>query len=219
MKRTLLAVVAALAAVGAQAATISDQANLPLTLSTTEINVLSTLNKFDSSLGVLTGASLSITSGAEFTFSGTNTAAQAQNANITSSTTLLWSSDLAALSALLPQIGLSASSGIQAYTVGQSRAFGPLADSDTTTIDLSGILAALTGAGSFGVSCESLSGLTVLGGGGNIATTQQTVAGCGAEIVYTYEAAPPPPVPEPASLALVGLALAGVAAASRRRKA
>lgn len=219
MKRTLIAAAAILGAVGAHAATVSFDFGLPLALTTTEINPTGALGLFDSNLGTLTGATLTIEGGASFSFTGTNGSVQSQLANITSSTDLFWSTDLGALTPFLGTISLSATSGALNYAVGETKSFGPLADSDSQFDDLAAILASLqqAGGGSFNLTCQSLSGLTVSGGGGNVSASQNTQAGCGATIVYTYSDTPPPPVPEPASLALVGLALAGLAVAKRRK--
>lgn len=221
MKRISLALAALLAVGGAQAATVSFQYGLPIVQATTEINQTGQLNRFDSSLGALTGVSLTIFGAATFQFTGTNTASQAQSANLTSSTSLVWSSSVAGLSALLTDaINLQASSGIQTYAVSETKAFGPFQQTGQFSYNLTSIAGLLTGPGTFGLTCQSLSGFTVQGGGGNISSTQNTQAGCGAQITYTYTETPPPPpgVPEPASLALVGLALAGASVATRRRR-
>jgi hypothetical protein len=219
LKKSIVATLAALGAVGAQAATVEFSFGIPLALTTTEISQTGQLGLFDSNLGVLTGATLTTSGGAQFIFGGTNNAAQAQSATITSSTTLSWDSSLAAIDPFLGDIALSATSGLQNYAVGETKNFGPFSDSESLVDNLGGILAALqaAGGGTFDLTCESLSGLAVLGGGGNISTTQATSAGCGATIVYEYTDRPE--VPEPGSMALAGLALAGLAFVTKRRKA
>ncbi len=190
MKKSVIALAAFFAAVGAHAATISGGSyNIPIVEALTELppggGSTGTLNLFDS-----------------------------------------WTSSNGAINGIFsspghPAMILSDSSGVQNYAVGETKSFlgqdgNVHIDGDNNPLNLAQLQAA--GGGTFQVFCSTLSGLQVLGGGGNIATTQRTTAGCGGSIEYTYEPAPPTPTPEPASLALVGLALAGLAA-TRRRKA
>lgn len=219
MKKFIIAALIALGVVGAHASTVSFQYGLPIAQSATEINQTGLLGLFDSNLGILTGATLTVEGAATFSFSGTNSGAQPQNANITSSVDLLWSSSLSAVNPFLGNISLSATSGPQPYAAGETRTFGVFSVSNSQFDNLSSILTSLqfAGGGSFDLTCRSLSGLAIQGGGGNIQSTQATEAGCGATIVYEYTDRTTQ-VPEPGSLALVGLALSVLFVAAKRRR-
>jgi hypothetical protein len=54
-----------------------------------------------------------------------------------------------------------------------------------------------------------MSGLSIVGGGGNLSASQFTIAGAGAKIVYSY-------VPEPSSALLCGIAGLGLIVRRRR---
>lgn len=190
-------------------------------LETTEINQTGFLDKFDSSLGTLTGVFLNWNGQAVTTITLTNNAAQDQRLRATSTVDLTFSSNDASISAILSAITLSMqanSGGIVTLPTGGSQSFGPIADSDAANFTAGAgdaILAAFTGPGTFSVTCESLSGISLVGGGGNVVSSQETQAACGASVEYTFTTTQ---VPEPGTLALLGAMAVGAGALSRRAR-
>ena len=228
MKKTALSIaILALGGVafsGAQAATIT-YSWAPIVEETTEINQNSgaALSLFDSTLGTLTQVDVNTAGSASTTINLTNNAQQPQLVEATSQVNLLFNSSVQAIPASTPNpLVISLPTGVQNIAAGATYTSPLLTGmaAGSTTFTGAGQLASFSapGGGLLTVDCVSLSGLTVLGGGGNITATQSTTAGCAADVTYTYEPlTPPPSVPAPAPLVLMGLGLAGLAA-SRRRK-
>ena len=192
----------------------------------TEITQTNTLGKFDSSLGTLTGASLTLSGTATQNFTATNIVTTTQTADISGFTRLSFTlSDGITITNpnnASPAFTLTSNTANQTFSGNQTRNFGPYTPSSSAVYNFpasgnSALSNFLGAAGStFSVSCSSLSGLLIVGGGGNINASQSTTAGCGASIQYTYTpASPPQNVPEPSAILGI-LAVAGAGAFARR---
>lgn len=213
-----LAMAFALAANSAQADTISG-GSFSNALQTTEINQSGSLALFDSNLGILTGVTLTLSGAAQTQITLTNNAAQAQNVTATGTVDVNFGSSLAALNAQLaglnPLVLLSLSTGLQNIASGGTYTSPVLNDSDNFLVINPPPIAqfAQAGGGFFTISCDSASGISLKGGGGNVVSTQATTAGCGASIEYEYTKRQ---VPEPGTMALLGLGVLGLGVARRR---
>ncbi len=219
MKKHLLAL-ALIAATGAANAAVMSY-NFSNVEQTTEINQTGALGLFDSTLGTLTGVSLILNGSMTTTIDLSHTSSGSASGRATGQVTLDFFTTLAGLDLSGATIDLTASTGNQTLAPNTVVSFGPLTDSDSVTLSPLTSLFSVAGGGTFGISCESLSGITALGFSGNANAVQASSAACGAEITYTYDAAPLPPppaqVPEPASMALIGLGALGLAAIRRRK--
>ncbi|MGA3099180.1 MAG: choice-of-anchor E domain-containing protein [Bryobacteraceae bacterium] len=76
-------------------------------------------------------------------------------------------------------------------------------------------LSSYVGTGFWNLPVSTLSGLTILGGGGNMTGSQTTQASAEGTITYTYT--PAGTVPEPATLSLIGGALLGLGVLGRKK--
>ena len=211
--KKIAAIAALTLATSAQAGVITSTA--ALNLETTEINQSLSLNQFDSSLGTLTGVDITLFGQGVSAATVQNTAAQAQTFKFESTLDLLFSGP--ALSSVV-SIPLFAT-GFVNIASQATLDLGSVNLSDQATVSIAAAdFAAFVGAGTIGLGCQSFVSNTQTGGGGNIVVTQNTQAGCGAQVTYTFADAPPPSsVPEPGTLAMAGLGLLGLGAMRRRK--
>ncbi len=226
MKKTSSALLALFAAFGAQAATVTFTDSFGL--ATTNWTHLLGASQFNGALGTLNSATFSFSDDIVQRFRAENTGAGADTLTPVAGATFSFRKSLVTL--LTTNVNTTGASfaatafdGIRDFAGTSGVDFGTLTASDTGVITLTGApLAALIGTGtlgSVGFDVRAFGTGAISSDNGNLDSSIATQARYNLRLDYDYTAGNSvPAVPEPETWALMGLGLAGVGFAARRRK-
>jgi len=193
----------------ASANTLVSPCPTPIPSTPTEVNASIVCNQFNQGGNpnwVLTSISIAISGTITGSITLTNNASTTQDVNATTSSNFRVGA-MGGFTITNPVFVASFGTGDQTLPASSTQVFSGLSGSGGATISTTSNLSSYTGAGTFNIPITTLSGFTLLGGGGQVASAQSTFGQASAVVTYTYADTT---VPEPGTMLLIGMGLVGL---------